>query len=567
MTTLPDGQCLTNLTREDSIGLAFVVEAGILSATSLAVLAVLLIRNILRYRKYADAYKWSLVEQPSDVYVLSLFVADVLQSIGASMSAKWVNDGMVLPGHYCTAQGVIQQLGETSVGLATMLIAIHTFLSVWVRKDHSVRTAVIVVFVSWTFMGLFVGISAGIHHNYDEPSPFWCWVGPNYGGERIAGEYFWLWLALFVAILVYVPLFMWHQGYISIDEKIWWKVKWYTRYHEDGRDTRNRPLASSLKLLAYPVAYSIVVLPVSVARWITFGDNTGCAVDPRMPRAATFATVFLHDCFGFVNVLLLLTTRQTLLLFDDPKNQKRERPRKDGAVLEDWDDERRINGNGNANANGKDSPAPSSRDSFLGVRTAARSGGIGNTNSNAEARSSYNEEDDADARINILMQEIRPSAPSSPYSTSDVTRRAASLDSGRDVLGVMTREGMRQNSGGSGHAPSIVPSSPSTMHERRPGSGTSSNDNAYGERAQPPHRDVRTGSVSSRQQSQQQQHSSSHLLARLHSKTSSGGSGNYPPAEEYTDEDIERRFMDLTSSNTNTNTNAGSRVPVPKYDL
>lgn len=80
----------------------------------------------------------------------------------------------------------------------------------------------------------------------------------------------------------------------------------------------------SLILLSprYPFAYSVVVLPVSVVRWITFQNQTcgtGSNGHTSVPAAATFATVFLHDLFGFVNVLLLLTTRQTLLLFEKPE--------------------------------------------------------------------------------------------------------------------------------------------------------------------------------------------------------------------------------------------------------
>ncbi len=44
-------------------------------------------------------------------------------------------------------------------------------MGVWMRKQHSVRTAVIIVAVSWTFIALFVGIASGLHKNYDEPSP------------------------------------------------------------------------------------------------------------------------------------------------------------------------------------------------------------------------------------------------------------------------------------------------------------------------------------------------------------------------------------------------------------
>lgn len=63
--------------------------------------------------------------------------------------------------------------------------------------------------------------------------------------ERIAGEYFWIWAALFVSvssvpclvvclisltpesfqIIVYVPLYFWSQGRLSVDPAQWWKFR------------------------------------------------------------------------------------------------------------------------------------------------------------------------------------------------------------------------------------------------------------------------------------------------------------------------------------------------------
>lgn len=178
------------------------------------------------------------------------------------------------------------------------------------------KVAWIVIAGTWTFVALFVGIAAGVNKNYYNPTPYWCWVGANFGKDRIAGEYFWLWLTLAVSILVYVPLFMWNQGNISVDERYWWKVKFHWRQTgplSEDDEARVRPSDSSLAMLAYPVAYSIVVLPVSVSRFIEFGNSNG------VPSAATFACVCLHDLFGAVNVVLLLTTRPNLLLFGGPR--------------------------------------------------------------------------------------------------------------------------------------------------------------------------------------------------------------------------------------------------------
>lgn len=124
-----------------------------------------------------------------------------------------------------------------------------------------------------------------------------------------------------------------------------------------------------LHILSYPVAYSVVVLPLSVVRWMTFSEQ-GCGRS-TVPAAATFSAVFLHGCFGFVNVVLLLTTRPTLLLFDDPRNPKRLRSRSTAGGA-DWDLETRASGNGRRNAHVKNSPslASSSRDSCSGAKRA-----------------------------------------------------------------------------------------------------------------------------------------------------------------------------------------------------
>lgn len=52
---------------------------------------------------------------------MSLFVADLVQAFGALMDVKWVHDDIIRVGPYCTAQGAIQQLGETVVALNTIV--------------------------------------------------------------------------------------------------------------------------------------------------------------------------------------------------------------------------------------------------------------------------------------------------------------------------------------------------------------------------------------------------------------------------------------------------------------
>jgi len=48
-------------------------------------------------------------------------------------------------------------------------------------------------------------------------------VSPEFPGERLGGEYIWLWVALFASAIMYVPLYYWTEGRLSVDPDKWYK--------------------------------------------------------------------------------------------------------------------------------------------------------------------------------------------------------------------------------------------------------------------------------------------------------------------------------------------------------
>ena len=46
---------------------------------------------------------------------------DFLQAMGGVLDVRWAHNGIVTTGHYCTAQGIIQQIGEVGVALITLV--------------------------------------------------------------------------------------------------------------------------------------------------------------------------------------------------------------------------------------------------------------------------------------------------------------------------------------------------------------------------------------------------------------------------------------------------------------
>jgi hypothetical protein len=63
---------------------------------------------------------------------------------------------------------------------------------------------------------------------------------------------------------------------------------------------------------SYPLTYSLIVLPLTVARWLLFSHH-------HVPSAATFFAFSTFHLSGAINVLLFLITRPELLLFPRPE--------------------------------------------------------------------------------------------------------------------------------------------------------------------------------------------------------------------------------------------------------
>jgi hypothetical protein len=99
--------------------------------------------NVLQYRKRplnaGDDQKVKLLETPADIFLvclamypltqshagcmaqLSLFICEFLQALGGLLNIRWVHNGIVEAGSYCTAQGIILQGSELTAALITLV--------------------------------------------------------------------------------------------------------------------------------------------------------------------------------------------------------------------------------------------------------------------------------------------------------------------------------------------------------------------------------------------------------------------------------------------------------------
>ncbi|KAH9966227.1 hypothetical protein BGW80DRAFT_1534680 [Lactifluus volemus] len=296
---------ITCLTHGQTIGLSLIAETSLLSLLCLMILFILICRNVLRYWKAPPNGGWRLLQFPPDIYLLTLFFFDILQALGGAFNIRWARDGIVTTGSYCVAQGIVQQTGELGVALTTLLLASHTFVTaLWSVGMEARGPAFGLVGLVWVFIALWVGLGNGLNKMYEAPTPYWCWIPKRYFAEQVAGEYAWILLAWFASIFMYIPVYLSVTGHLSVENG-------RPRIHWKGRPIGTANRRATLRLLIFPFAYSIIVLPLSVSRLKQF-------VHGDVPSSIQFFSASMFNLSGAINVVLFLVSKPQFLLFIPP---------------------------------------------------------------------------------------------------------------------------------------------------------------------------------------------------------------------------------------------------------
>jgi len=211
--------------------------------------------------------------------------------MGGILDVKWAHDGIVTTGDYCTAQGILQQIGNLGVELSIFTITIHAIVVAVLPAEQFERVARGVrlfafglVALTSLFIALWVGMSNHKYRNFETPTPYGCRIGPGYGRERLA-QWIWLCIASFTTLIVYIPLGFWLKGRTNMQ--------------------------AALGMLCYPLAYSVILLPLSVIHLSRLEVN--------VPSAVVFFIASMFNLSGAINVLLFLFIRPQLLLFSPPE--------------------------------------------------------------------------------------------------------------------------------------------------------------------------------------------------------------------------------------------------------
>jgi len=306
-------------TRSETSGMFLLVLAS--GASGIATLAVYawIIKRAFQTGKNP-------VKTRMDVLMISLLFANFLHALGSLLSIKWIIIGYSDVGTYCTVQGVINQIAPVAVAINTIAIALWTFITMWwwhlinhlSEHRHRMWSAVLCI---WLIVFLVTATPDLIHrreeHRYWRPTPLWCTISKDYEIVRLLGKYLWFWIA-FLSFIVYIPLALMSRGYLTRDART--RTTWLGFTIHRRRNHSDRPEFMIYPMIAYPLSNAILIVPLSIVRWIQLTGSR-----PIRSRDS-IAVVALFDLNGLVNVLLLVYLRPGLFRGGEPNAAGEEEP-------------------------------------------------------------------------------------------------------------------------------------------------------------------------------------------------------------------------------------------------
>jgi hypothetical protein len=298
----PSGVTPTIYSDGERAGVAVIGAAGILS---LSAPLLLLTRIPLRTQfHYTHAV----------AYFASLLISNTLQAIGSLMSFRWVSQGAVNAGQLCTTQGGIKQAGNVGTALWSFFIAVHLFNLLFLRYPETKIGLIATLVLGWALVIMFVMAGPAVVENsqkgpYFGVSGLWCWITAEYPMSRFFLEYFIEFLSAGLGFLLYTAILLRVRGNLYSHDGKWglrflapgegWKLS-------IGRDVIDSAiLRVAVNMVRYPVAYSLLILPIALSRLISFSGH-------YVPPLATVFTAVIFNLTGFVNVILFICTRRLL---------------------------------------------------------------------------------------------------------------------------------------------------------------------------------------------------------------------------------------------------------------
>ncbi|KAF9020464.1 hypothetical protein BDZ89DRAFT_1138632 [Hymenopellis radicata] len=260
-------------------------------------------------------------------YFICLLVSDLFQglpffqpepqptefrSYRFTLNATWVRESMVYVGDTCTAQGVLKQISDVSIAFWTLVIAIHTFCLLVLELHLRQFVLWVTLIAGWCSIATIVvagpaALDPAIRGPFYGISGYWCWISPGYESERVTLDYMFMFISAIVSFVLYTLIFLRLRGNLYFNQ---WRPSF--RWKSIARvgnwratDSDNQAAVIAKHMILYPIAYTVVFLPVAVTRLSAFSGHI-------VSLEITIFSSTLYLLSGTVNVVLFASARNIL---------------------------------------------------------------------------------------------------------------------------------------------------------------------------------------------------------------------------------------------------------------
>ncbi|KAJ7268499.1 hypothetical protein C8J57DRAFT_1325306 [Mycena rebaudengoi] len=245
-------------------------------------------------------------------YFISLLICDTIQSVASIMNAKWIINMAVETNSFCVVQGAMKQVSDVGLSFWTFVIALHTFCLVFLGMTPRPYVVRVTLIAGWSGIGI-LAMSGPTFLDTAHRGPFygisgyWCWITPLYVVERATLDYMFMFMAGTGSFILYTLVFLRMRGNIvaSGGKVTFHKTSSNNGSQGSGQQVDSRTMSVAKKMLLYPVAYTIVILPIAAARFSDWAGND-------VPFEVTMFSDVVFLLSGVVNVTLFTSTRRIL---------------------------------------------------------------------------------------------------------------------------------------------------------------------------------------------------------------------------------------------------------------
>lgn len=283
---------------ETLMSLPLVLQRGLTAVSIFALLSLVLSTVLATYLAYY-LIKWkrgthSRLNQ-FVVLIFNLLLADLQQSTAFVLNAQWVRLGaIIVDTNTCFAQGWFVSTGDLASGVFTFAMAMHCFADI-VYDFRLTHTRFILAIIGlWTFIYSCAIIGLAMHpDDFYMRAGAWCWVNAKYINERLYLHYFWVIIAEFGTLIIYLIIF------IVIQKRI------RSGFYETSEMQYRAQTAAKL-VVVYPLVYVVCTLPLVIARLKTMAGTPVSFLELCIAGAMITSN-------GWLDVLLYSITRRALI--------------------------------------------------------------------------------------------------------------------------------------------------------------------------------------------------------------------------------------------------------------